>query len=163
MRLTPDEIPAMTHKASGGNVVAQTTLGLAFREGVDKAVESSSGRTTRYKANNTKALRWLKTAAESGFPVAQVELAEMYYAGHGVDRDLRQATYWLEQAAAADYPGANGNLLQVQLDSGAKDPADVLISILGGGLTKKQVESVISPDALNLILKGTSRPAGRLP
>lgn len=162
-RLTPDEIPAMTHKASAGNVVAQTTLGLAFREGIDKAVESASGRTTRYKSNNTKALRWLKTAAESGFPVAQVELAKMYYEGHGVDRDLREATYWAKQAAASNLPRAKLGLAHLQMESGEKAPADVVISILEGEMTKNQLESVIPPDTLNSILKGMSRPAGRLP
>lgn len=131
-RLTPEEIPALTHKASGGSVVAQTTLGLAYREGVDKAVEINNGRTMRFKANNTKALRWLRTAAENGFPVAQAELGEMYYTGHGVDRDLRQANYWLEQASAADYPRAKLDLLQVQVESGSKtaSPADALNSML---------------------------------
>jgi hypothetical protein len=140
-QLTPDEIPAMTHKASGGSVVAQTTLGLAYREGIEKTVESGSARTTRYKANNTKALQWLKTAAENGFPVAQAELGEMYYAGHGVDRDLRQATYWLEQAAAANYPRAKLDLQQVQLGSGSKAVnLDELTSIFKS-LTESGVKS----------------------
>ena len=137
--ITPDEIPVLTHKASGGSVVAQTTLGLAYREGVEKAVESNSGRTTRYKANNNKALKWLKTAAENGFPVAQTELGGMYFDGHGVDRDLRQAAYWLEQAAVADYPRAKAGLLQVRVASG--QPANI-------------------EDALSSMLRSMSVPGG---
>ena len=131
-RLTPEEIPALTHKASGGSVLAQTTLGLAYREGVDKAVEINNGRTMRFKANNTKALRWLRTAAENGFPVAQAELGEMYYTGHGVGRDLRKTAYWLELAAAAEYPRAKLNLLQVQVETGSKgaNPAEALRSVM---------------------------------
>jgi uncharacterized caspase-like protein len=131
-RLTPDEIPAITHQATGGSVVAQTVLGLAYREGIDKAVEISNGRTMRFKANNTKALQWLRTAAENGFPVAQAELGEMYYTGHGVDRDLRKAAYWLEQAVVAEYPRAKLNLLQVQVETGSKaaNPAEALRSMM---------------------------------
>jgi hypothetical protein len=130
-RMTPDEIPALTHKASGGNVLAQTTLGLAYREGIERAGDGSRGQTLRFKANNSQAFKWLKKAAESGFPVAQTELGEMYYRAHGVDRDLTQATYWLEKAVAADYPRAKLDLLQVQLEAGIQlaNPSDAASSM----------------------------------
>lgn len=116
-RLTPDEIPLLEHKAQGGNVLAQTTLGLAYREGLEKAVHTASGQVMRFKANNTRALQWLKKGAAAGFPVAQTELAEMYYAGHGVDRDLRTSRLWLERAVAADYPRAKLDLLQLNMET----------------------------------------------
>ena len=40
--LTQDELPMLEHRANGGSVVAQTTLGLAWREGISRATESTS-------------------------------------------------------------------------------------------------------------------------
>lgn len=112
-RLTADELPALEHKAAGGSLVHQTTLALAYREGVEKAVEPGSGKVTRYNANNSKALKWLVQAAEAGFPVAQVELGEMYFAGHGVDRNLDTSRRWIEQANRVRYTRARLDLLQL--------------------------------------------------
>lgn len=113
--LTPDEIPALRHKAGAGSVVAQTVLGLAYREGIERA--KNGGKTIRLRANNTVAWSWLRKAATAGFPVAQAEIGEMYYGAHGVERDLAASRHWLEQAAAADYPRARLDLLQLNLES----------------------------------------------
>lgn len=115
-RLTADELPALEHKASGGNLVAQTTLGLSYRDGIEKAAEPASGKIMRYNASNTKALKWLRKAAEAGFPVAQVELGEMHYSGHGVDRDLGESLRWIERAASVDYPRARLDLIQLRVE-----------------------------------------------
>ncbi len=112
-RLTADELPALEHKAAGGSLVHQTTLALAYREGVEKAIEPASGKVTRYNANNSKALQWLVQAAEAGFPIAQVELGEMYFAGHGVDRNLDTARRWIEQANRVRYTRARLDLFQL--------------------------------------------------
>ena len=63
--------------------------------------------------------------------MAQAELGEMYYSGHGVDRNLQQAAYWLEQSAAADYPRAKLDLLQLnaEVNPGSTNPADALGSM----------------------------------
>ena len=119
-RMTPDEISMLEHKASGGNVMSQTVLGLVYREGIDKATDQTSGRTLRFKADNTKALKWIRKAAESGFPVAQAELGEMYYRAHGVDRSLEKSRQWLEQAALAEYPRAKLDLLQLDIETNPK-------------------------------------------
>lgn len=111
-RLTRDELPLLEHRALNGNLIAQTTLGIVWREGPDRLVEHQSGRTLRTGGNNTEALRWLRMAAEAGFPMAQVELGEMYYQGHGVERDLQTSIHWLERSAAAPYPRARMNLAQ---------------------------------------------------
>lgn len=125
--MTADELPALEQRATKGSVVAQTTLGLLYRAGISKAetTPSSPGRfgtngptITRSLANNTKALRWLHKAADAGFPPAQVELGEMYYAGHGVDRDLGIARRWLESASQADYPRAKIDLAQLNAEQG---------------------------------------------
>lgn len=113
-RLSRDEIPLLEQRAKSGNVVAQTTLGIAYREGLDRITESGSNRSFRANPNNTLSLKWLREAAEAGFPMAQVELGEMYYRGHGVDRDLNDSARWLELAARARYPRARLNLAQVR-------------------------------------------------
>lgn len=120
-RLTADEIPALRHKAGGGSVVAQTVLGLAYRDGLEKAVEPATGRVGRFRANNTEAWHWLKKAAHAGFAVAQTEVGEMYYAGHGVDRNVKESRIWLERAAEAQYPRAKVDLLQLGLESNRGD------------------------------------------
>ena len=47
------------------------------------------------------AFRELSPAAASGAPVAQYNLARMYFSGEGVARDDAQGLKWLRQAAAA--------------------------------------------------------------
>ncbi len=106
---TPDELPALTRRANAGSVVAMTTLGLVYREGVDRSVNERMG-TTRSRANNTEAVRWLERAAKAGFPMAQNELGEMYFAGRAVERNPRLAREWLERAAASGYWRAQLNL-----------------------------------------------------
>jgi hypothetical protein len=120
-RLTPDELPALQHQAEGGSVVAQTVLGLAYREGIEGTRVAPTGQVARYRANNGAAWKWLKKAAAAGLPVAQAEIGEMYYQGHGTDIDLRESRYWIEQAARTGYPRARLDLVQLQaIDSTAK-------------------------------------------
>jgi uncharacterized caspase-like protein len=114
-RLTPDELPALQHQASGGSVLAQTVIGLAYRSGIEP-IQRRDGSTARYKANNRLAWEWLRKAADAGFPVAQAEIGEMYYQAHGVDRNLAESGRWLEQAARADYPRAKLDLLQLRTE-----------------------------------------------
>lgn len=112
--LTADELPALERKARAGSVVAMTTIGLAHREGIQRSVNERMG-VTRSQANNTQAVRWLRMAADAGFPVAQTELAEMHFKGHGVDRDLARSRTLLEQAAASGYPRANLDLAHLKV------------------------------------------------
>lgn len=112
--LTADELPALERKARAGSVVAITTLGLAHREGIQRSVNERTG-VTRSQANNTLAVQWLRRAADAGFAVAQTELAEMHFKGHGVDRNLARSRALLEQAAAAGYPRASLNLAHLQV------------------------------------------------
>ena len=121
-RLTPDEIPALAHQASGGSVVAQTVLGLVYREGIESARVAGTQKVTRYKANNSIAWKWLKKAAQAGFPMAQAEIGEMYYQSHGTDRDPAKSLYWIGQAALTDYPRAKLDLIQLQGIGSPDDP-----------------------------------------
>lgn len=127
-RMTEDEIPGLEHKAKAGNVVAQTTLGIMYREGTKKITEAtpvSRSRfepqypsTYRYDANNTKSLEWLTMAADAGFPIAQVELGEMYYSGHGVDADKQESLRWFEMASRTNYKRAQLSLMHLKLETG---------------------------------------------
>jgi hypothetical protein len=130
--LTRDEVPALERKAGAGNVVAQTVLGVAHREGLDRARSPDGRRTVRFNASNGAAWRWLKKAAEAGFPVAQAELGEMYYGAHGTARDLGQSRRWLEQAAAANYPRARLDLAQLDIETGhgTRSARDAVQSLL---------------------------------
>lgn len=118
--LTPDELPLLEHQAQGGNVMAQTTLGVVWREGVERA--AAAGQTpTRFRANNTKSIQWLRMAAQAGFPIAQIELAEMLYRGRGSARDIVQARSLATSAAQANYPRAKLDLLQMDTEEGVLD------------------------------------------
>lgn len=112
-RLSREELPALEQQAEAGDLLTQTLLGVVYREGVDRIAESGTNRTFRANPDNTRSLYWLRRAAEAGFPMAQVELGEMYYTGHGLNQDWEAARHWLEQAARARYPRAKLNLAQV--------------------------------------------------
>jgi len=130
-RLTADELPRLQHTAAGGSVVAQTVLGLAYREGIEPAKVSGTAQVVRYNANNGLAWKWLKKAAEAGFPMAQAEIGEMYYQGHGTDIDLRESRYWIGQAARTGYPRAKLDLLQLQA---VESPDKVDVSEAAGAI-----------------------------
>jgi hypothetical protein len=133
LRLTADEIPLLEHKAEGGNLLAQTTLGIVYLEGVDKAVDAT-GKIVRYNASNVKARKWLRQAADAGFPVAQVVLGEMYYQAQDEEGSLAEARHWLEQAARVDYTRARLDLMQLKGETGsdAVSMADVVNEVKKG-------------------------------
>lgn len=116
--LTPDEIPQLEHQAKGGSVVAQTTLGIVWREGINRA-RTDGKAVTRFNANNTKAVTWLRQAAKAGFPIAQIELAEMMYRGRGLPKDTAQARQLASSAARANYPRAKLDLVQMDAEEGS--------------------------------------------
>jgi TPR repeat protein len=131
--MTPDELPVMEHRANGGSVVAQTTLGLFWLAGAHPINTVGGSTVSRYGANNTKGLRWLRKAADAGFPVAQAELGERLYQGQSTDRDTALAQRLLASAAQAEYPRAKLDLLQIKMQSGnatGEDAQEVLQSMM---------------------------------
>ncbi len=82
---------------------------------------------SRDKAMNEKilhsAITWLEVAANAGVPSAQFKLANAYYAGAGVTRDLPQAQSWYARAAQQGQTEAQ-NALGIMLASGAGGAAD---------------------------------------
>lgn len=142
-RFTSDEIPLLTHRAQKGNVIAQTTLGLVYTEGIDKIQESGTNHIYRSHANNSKGIVWLKKAAVAGFPMAQVLLGEMYYQGQGLDRDLNESKRWLSLAAEANYARASLDLAQVKFE---QNPSPENMKNMGaalmGGIMKMNQQMV---------------------
>jgi len=131
--MTPDELPMMEHRAEGGSVVAQTTLGLFWLEGANPINTVGNTTVSRYGANNTKGMHWLRMAADAGFPIAQAELGERLYQGRSADRDMAQAQRLLTSAAEAKYPRAKLDLLQVKMQSGnvsGEDAQEVLRAMI---------------------------------
>ena len=108
--LTEDEVPQLLKQAKAGNVVAQTTLGLAYRDGLTKMVDTQSGKVYRTNASNKKGEAMLRMAAEAGFPLAQTILGEMLYKGKNIPRDDAEAEKWLELACRG------GNFTRPKLD-----------------------------------------------
>ena len=54
----------------------------------------------------SRAMAAYQIAAEAGVALSQHQVGWMYYKGHGVDVDYKQARAWVEKAAAQDYPDA---------------------------------------------------------
>jgi TPR repeat protein len=140
---TPDELPLMERRAKAGNVLAMTTLGLVYREGVNKST-IPGGKTARSGGNNTLAVQWLTKAADAGFAIAMNELGEMLYMGRGLDRNLTEATALFEAASQTGYTRARLNLAQARLGNNPR-PED-----MGKAMT----------DILDAITKGMN-PAGQ--
>lgn len=116
--LTEDELPLLHLKAKKNHVVALTTLGIAYREGLKKIVDAETGKVFRTNASNKKSIEFLTKAAELGFPVAQVELGEMLFLGKHMDKDLNKSKEWLELAGQAKhYARPKLDLIQLKLMS----------------------------------------------
>lgn len=120
--LTEDEIPLLASRANKGNVVAQTTLGIAYREGLKKVVDIDTGKVYRANSSNKKSLEMLTKAAQLGFPIAQTELGEMLYLGRYVDKDIEKSKEWFELASEANYTRPKLDLIQLKLTMNPQDP-----------------------------------------
>lgn len=116
-------------------VAAQRWLIHAQQSGVPEAalaLADMAARTpaTRDKAMNEKILKsaitWLEVAAHAGVPSAQFKLANAYFAGAGVTRDLPQAQLWYGRAAQQGQTEAQNafGILLVNGAAGAADPVE---------------------------------------
>lgn len=116
LRVSRSDLPSLQSLADEGDVVAQTVLGLAYRDGMDRSVivtARGAESTIRSNPDNAQALKYLEAAAKSGYPVAQLELARMYYQGHGVARDVEQAKTLSKLAAEHAFPRARAASRQI--------------------------------------------------
>ena len=62
------------------------------------------------KESRREMVKWYTRAAENGHAVSQFNLANIYYAGRGVDQDYSVAADWYELAAAQGVARAQDNL-----------------------------------------------------
>jgi hypothetical protein len=113
--LTEDEIPLLKHRADQSNVIAMTTLGLAYRDGFLQG-RDENGHSIKSGASNKNSIHWLQQAAEAGFPIAQRELGEMILQGIGTDADEEVGMRWLERASHVNYPLGNIHYAQRRVD-----------------------------------------------
>ncbi|MHB8914715.1 MAG: caspase family protein [Thiobacillus sp.] len=97
--LTLDDLPRLIHKAQRGDMVAQITLGFAYRDTLPQQWRS-----------NPKAVKWFRKAARHGSPIAQTELGEMYHQGIGVDTNIHKAMQLFEAASKSGYLNAKLDL-----------------------------------------------------
>lgn len=143
--LAGDELIALEQQANGGNVIAQTTLGLAYLEGTSSKRDPRTGRKKRIGVDEDRSLYWLKLAARNDFPIAQTLLAEMYFEARGVNRNLKEAIRLTDLAARANYPRAKLALAQFRgVESGQPDPKAYL-DALGSAWRSLQIPSQPSP------------------
>ena len=115
MSLTGDDVPLLEHKATGGNVMAQTTLGLYWLASSLQTAKSVAVEADQQDMP-TKARVWLRKASNAGFPIAQTELARLYYSGTGGPRDLEESRRLLMLAGAAHYAKARLELKSQNLE-----------------------------------------------
>lgn len=111
---------------------AQRWLIHAQQSGVPEAALALGDMAARTPASRDKsmnekilksAISWLEVAARSGVPSAQFKLANAYYAGAGVTRDLSQAQLWYGRAAQQGQTEAQ-NAFGIMLVNGAAGAAD---------------------------------------
>ncbi len=120
--MTEDEIPEMTHLAKAGNVVAMTTLGMLYEEGVTKIRNSKTGAISRTGGNSTLARYWFQMGADQSFPIAQTLLAESF---HHAGR-TQEALTLLQKAARANYPRAKLDYAQLSATNKGMDPEKLI-------------------------------------
>lgn len=115
--LNRDDLPRLMQQAKGGNVMAQSVLGLAYRQGFGVGVQQVR--------SNQQAIKWLTMAATQKMPFALNELGEMYYLGHGVNKNNKKAKSYFEAAAAQNFTPAKLNLFQLMSETNQADPATI--------------------------------------
>jgi hypothetical protein len=105
---TPD-IAGLTQQANSGNAEAQYQLADAYLNGKGVTKDSRQG------------VEWLKKAAASDHPGAQLSLAYMYLKGgeQNIPKDPAQGLRWLQKAADHGYAPAEYNLALLYRDGDA--------------------------------------------
>ena len=76
-----------------------------------------SGIAAYNQGNYAEAFRKFRNISTLGVPEAEYRLGMMYAEGRGVRQNLRQAAYWLNQAAQQKFPGARDALASIRPDA----------------------------------------------
>lgn len=105
----PPALNELAGRAKNRDAVAIADIGIAFDYG-----------TNGVAPNAQLAMKWYRTAAELGQPVAMANLGIMYEYGRGVKRDINTAISWYKKAAAAGNSVAADNLANLYRSGAAK-------------------------------------------
>ena len=132
-RLDVNTLPLLQARARAGDIIAQTTLGMAYSD------------AHPYLPTNRKlAAAYLQKAANRRFPIAETLLAELLYEGRGgVPRDLHKAGTLLNSAVASGYSRAQLDLLTLQGQSGSVDPKALQQGLQSLGAALKGYQSAM--------------------
>jgi TPR repeat protein len=139
---------------------AQRWLLAAQKDGVPEAALALGDLTVRSLSRNDKAadrkilqdaVAWYALAANAGVASAQFKLANAYYTGAGVARDVRQAEFWYGRAAhqgLADAQNVLGVLLVGRSGDVPVDPVEgykwLLLAERGGNPEAKAVREKVA-------------------
>ena len=93
-------------RARGNDAAALTTLGLIYEYGYGVPRDGKA------------AVNFYKRAANTGYPIAQTLLGEIYFEGKLAQRDYAESEKWLARAASQDYARARIDLAQVRATRG---------------------------------------------
>ncbi|MEE8307059.1 MAG: ankyrin repeat domain-containing protein, partial [Gammaproteobacteria bacterium] len=105
------EPPSTMRSAVGGILPAVVVVALTMA--VCNAAQGNTledVRTAIKSRDYQRAARILTPIAERGVPEAQYQLAGLYRAGRGVEKDHEQAFYWVKEASLQDHVKAQYNL-----------------------------------------------------
>lgn len=95
-------VELLTKSANQGHVEAMYQLGNAFTFGND---------TPRLVADaDVEAAKWYFKAASAGNADAQYSLGLLFLTGKGVEKNEKEATYWMQMAAKNGHKDASGYL-----------------------------------------------------
>lgn len=83
----PDEARRLIETSAAHSVIGKTLMGVSYEYGYGAAADLS------------QAADWYQRAAQSGFAMAQLNLARLYFTGRGVAKDLTKALALLHEAA----------------------------------------------------------------
>ncbi|ALS66649.1 caspase family protein [Pandoraea apista] len=93
-------------RARGNDAAALTTLGMIYEYGYGVPRDPKA------------AVNLYKRAANTGYPIAQTLLGEIYFEGKLAQRDYAESEKWLARAASQDYTRARLDLAQVRATRG---------------------------------------------
>lgn len=102
--------PLLEKAALKGHIPAQYELGRWYANNYKSSLETVIGSWTYHKYypvnDYENAIKWIRKAADAGFPPAQMKLGYYYTEGKGVQKDLKQAFDWYLKAAMQGYDEA---------------------------------------------------------
>jgi TPR repeat protein len=108
MRILPAFVGLCAVLSAVGAAAATSTV--SEGEPRKTAAGLAEGVAAMKRGDRLVAFEMMKTYAEAGYRVAQVNLASLYLHGQGTPRDPNAAVRWYEEAAAQGHPAAYGGL-----------------------------------------------------